>query len=114
MKSKISIIKIVNQPVDKNCWLSVDDNVGLKFIYSDFITNYDFIDFEGEVFYYDVIDSLSNCFTEDLPASFKEMCIISSELFEADIYDYIKSDIKIKLIEKLQNDILLLKLENLL
>jgi hypothetical protein len=114
MKSKISIVKIVSQPLDKNCWLAVDDNLGLKSIYSDFITQYDFVDFEGEVFYYDVIDSLFNCFTEDLPATFKGMCIISSELFEDDIYDYIKPDIKTKLIEKLENDILLLKLDNLL
>ena len=62
MKSKISIIKIVKQPINKNCWLSVEDNIGLKSIYSDFITPYDFIDFEGEVFYYDVIGSISNCF----------------------------------------------------
>ena len=114
MKSEISIIKIVKQPINKNCWLSVEDNIGLKSIYSDFITPYDFIDFEGEVFYYDVIGSISNCFSADLPTDFKGMCIISSELFDADIYSYIKTDSKSELIEKLQNDILLLKLDNLL
>ncbi len=114
MKSKISIIKIVAQPVDKNCWLSVADNVNLQAIYSEFITDYDFIDFEGQVFYYDVIDSISECFSENFTTAVNGMCIISNELFENDIYNYIKADVKVKLIEKLQNDILLLKLDNLL
>jgi len=114
MKSKISIIEIVKQPLDKNCWLPVNDNLILKAIYSEFITDYDFIDFEGEVFYYNIIDSITNCFPKDLNKVINGLCVVSSELFEHDIYNDIEADAKIILIEKLQNDILLLKFDNLL
>ena len=114
MQSKVSIIEIVKHPIDKNCWLSVADNLALKTLYSEFIMDYDFIDFEGEVFYYNVIESIPNCFTEGLKTTYNGLCVISNELFEHDIYNYIKADIKTVLIEKLQNDIHLLKLDNLL
>lgn len=114
MTSKISIIEIVKHPKDKNCWLSVEENLSLRSIYSDFVKPYDFIDFEGDVFYYDVIDTIPNCFSKEFTTVINRMCIISNELFESSFYDQIKAEVKTELIEKLDNNIHLLKLDNLL
>jgi len=64
MKIKVALIKIVKRPINKNCWLSVEENLELKSEYGEYVEDYDFIDFEGQVFYYDVLDSMVDCFID--------------------------------------------------
>lgn len=55
MQINIQLIQIVKHPNNKNCWLAVDNYPQLVSQYSSLIQDYDFIDFEGEVFYYNVL-----------------------------------------------------------
>jgi len=66
MLFKISLIKIVNNPVNKNCWLAVEQHSELKASYIDCITFYDFIDYEGDVFYYDVVEFIETRFNVEI------------------------------------------------
>ena len=58
MRTTFQLIQIVKDPIDKNCWLSVNDYRELRGQFESFIQDYDFIDFEGEVFYYNVLSKL--------------------------------------------------------
>ena len=58
MQTTFQLIEIVSNPVNKNCWLAVEEYPELKTLFSDFIQYYDFIDFEGNVFYYNSLNKL--------------------------------------------------------
>lgn len=58
MKPNLQLIQITKHPTNKNCWLAVEDYPQLVSQYSSLIQDYDFIDFEGEVFYYNLISEL--------------------------------------------------------
>ena len=58
MQSTFQLIQIVSDPANKNCWLSVDEYPTLIEQFSSHIQDYDFIDFEGRVFYYNLLNKL--------------------------------------------------------
>jgi D-alanyl-lipoteichoic acid acyltransferase DltB (MBOAT superfamily) len=58
MQITFQLIQIVKDPNDKNCWLAINDYPQLKEQFESFIQDYDFIDFEGKVFYYNELKEL--------------------------------------------------------
>ena len=58
MQLTFQLIQIVKAPNDKNCWLAVNDYPQLRKQFATFIEDYDFIDFEGKVFYYNQLFKL--------------------------------------------------------
>ncbi len=57
MGIKLELIKIVEHPTDRNNWIAVADDPILKSQFSKLISYYDFIDYEGDVLYYNIISS---------------------------------------------------------
>jgi hypothetical protein len=55
MSIKLELIKIVEHPSNRNNWISVEDNPELAIQFESLISYYDFIDFEGDVLYYNQI-----------------------------------------------------------
>ena len=54
---KLELIQIVENPTDRNNWISVEENPMLAKQFASLISYYDFIDFEGDVLYYNMISS---------------------------------------------------------
>jgi len=92
MKVKVSVIQIVKRPINKNCWLSVEENLQLKAKYGQCIEDYDFIDFEGQVFYYDVLDSLTDCFVDDY--TYTGSAIVSDSNRIKELKRFVKKEFK--------------------
>ena len=92
MKTKLSLIKIVKRPINKNCWLSVEGSPELRPKYGDYIEDYDFIDFEGEVFYYDVLDSLTDCFIDSF--IYTKNMVISDSTLVIGLGEFMKNEFK--------------------
>jgi len=109
MKVKVSLIKIVKRPIDKNCWLSVDENLELKAEYSECIEYYDFIDFEGQVFYYDVLDSLIDCFTDDF--IYTGNTVVSDSVKVKELKKFVKKEFKNVFIKRFSNVDSMLKID---
>ena len=115
MNNEISLIKIVKNPSNKNCWLAVDNFPFLKELFSDLITDYDFIDFEGEVFYYDIITTIKNGLSDSYIYDFERQKLINSQIDIKDIEKYIHTrlvtEFKIQIADKFEenNKFVLLK-----
>ena len=55
---KLELIKIVAHPEDRNNWISVEDNPQLAQQFTSLVSYYDFIDFEGDVLYFNQVSTL--------------------------------------------------------
>ena len=68
MSVKLELIKIVEFPDNRNHWISVENNPELAKQFVSLISYYDFIDFEGDVLYYNEIsaqiDGVKQSFSE--------------------------------------------------
>lgn len=109
MEIKVSLIEVVKRPIDKNCWLSVEGNTELKVKYADYIEDYDFVDFEGEVFYYDVISTMLNCFTDEFIYTGAVLITDLKEIKQLE--RFVKKELKTTFIKQFVDVVGILKIE---
>jgi len=88
----------------------VEENLGLKAEYSEYIEDYDFIDFEGQVFYYDILDSLVDCFTDDF--IYSGNAVISDSVKIKELKRFVKKEYKGVFFERFTNVNMILKIDS--
>ena len=91
MKVLIQLIQITKSPKNKNCWLDVAVYPQLMAEYSALIQDYDFVDFEGEVFYYDVISKYDLGFNKTFLKRYKSSSVIVRKENLSEFFEFITS-----------------------